>query len=470
MSIAASFGLCLAVIAADVEVGDKMVTLTTAPVMSSSQKLTEVAPGAELTVTGLKLPWVGITVAQDGKEVRGWVLDRHLMLARELSQLLDLFRRRERLLAMDQSPSDERIGVDDLKRFTEEPGLPQNAETAFKLIDRDGDGKVALSEFANQPYEAVCLRLDGLSFDRLLAATQKPELSELNDRLRTQINSAEKKRLAEGFFLKQKLPAGEMIDLMLHMDFPRQLIQTVQFFEGWQQGKSATYDQSHQMMQEFMRTGDLRRSRLARELVGTETAEARRQMVRALFLWLDRNHDGSLAAAELRVALERQESTGKKPSVSSDRESRSQVATRQEANKKAGSEVTTSISALTRQLRGGTLSVQLDAVAQLEEMGTEAKAAIPAIIEGLEHGNLSLQLRILGLLEKMGPEAKEAVPTLIGLLNGTSLSLRRKVMGTLPKLGPEAQAAVPALKALLQDKNRSVRGAAQEALQKIESS
>ena len=74
-----AFLVCLAVIVADVDVGDKAVTLTTAPVMRGSEKLAEVEPGVELTVNSVKSPWVGVTVWKSGKETQGWILDKHLI-------------------------------------------------------------------------------------------------------------------------------------------------------------------------------------------------------------------------------------------------------------------------------------------------------------------------------------------------------------------------------------------------------
>ena len=85
MSIATTIALCLSLVTAEIKAGDKVVTLTTAPVMSGEEKVAEVGPGVELTVTDVKLPWYGVTVIQDGKEVTGWVVNSKLMAERRRS-------------------------------------------------------------------------------------------------------------------------------------------------------------------------------------------------------------------------------------------------------------------------------------------------------------------------------------------------------------------------------------------------
>ena len=71
--------ICLTTVPAEIEAGDKVVTLTAAPVMIGSKEVAEVDRGAELTVTSVKTPWIGVTVTRNGEEIKGWVLDRNVV-------------------------------------------------------------------------------------------------------------------------------------------------------------------------------------------------------------------------------------------------------------------------------------------------------------------------------------------------------------------------------------------------------
>lgn len=70
--------ICLSVVSTTVEVGDEVVTLTTAPVMQGAKKVAEIEAGAELSVADTRGPWVGVHVTQGTRKVKGWILDRHV--------------------------------------------------------------------------------------------------------------------------------------------------------------------------------------------------------------------------------------------------------------------------------------------------------------------------------------------------------------------------------------------------------
>ena len=67
------------------EVGDRVVALTAAPVMSGAEKLAEVDAGTELTVDDMRGPWVRVEVAGDGRNIVGWLLSRHLVPTSKIS-------------------------------------------------------------------------------------------------------------------------------------------------------------------------------------------------------------------------------------------------------------------------------------------------------------------------------------------------------------------------------------------------
>ncbi len=110
----------LSTVSADVEVGDKLVTLTAATVMSGTEKLAEVQPGMELAATEVREPWVKANVTGDGKQVEGWIWERNLIVQPAIAFL--------KLTVRVQSEA-------------------RSADHYFNWLDGNGDDALSRSEF-----------------------------------------------------------------------------------------------------------------------------------------------------------------------------------------------------------------------------------------------------------------------------------------------------------------------------------
>ena len=83
--------------------------------------------------------------------------------------------------------------------------------------------------------------------------------------------------------------------------FHIQLINDLADFSAWK--RQMGFEEFRQMADDFFRTRDIRRSRLAQQLVDREDLNSRAQRARALFKWADKNRDGKLTLEEFKHAL-----------------------------------------------------------------------------------------------------------------------------------------------------------------------
>jgi len=72
-------------------------------------------------------------------------------------------------------------------------------------------------------------------------------------------------------------------------------------FKSWK--RKPFRHEAEQIADDFLRTGDVRRSFIARRLVDREAPEVRARKARALFRWADKNGDGNLSFPEFKQAL-----------------------------------------------------------------------------------------------------------------------------------------------------------------------
>ncbi len=257
MSTSILLPLCLSVLAASVGVGDKVLTVTAAPVMSGPEKLAEVPQGVELTAIDVRDHYVRVTVTQGQDEISGWIYEEYLV--REPTIAIG------RLLLHYKHDYRE---IDRLKR----------ADEKFGTADVDKDGLLTQAEFVN--------------------GTRKPTLDELNEDFRRVI--AKKK---PALFTKL-----DLCDLVLQ-------------FEGWKtdwirelnnpnwKANPKPLDKFNQpgpmteFVAELMRTGDLRRSARARQLLDGDNSESRARRATALYKWADADGNGKLTRQEYHQCL-----------------------------------------------------------------------------------------------------------------------------------------------------------------------
>jgi hypothetical protein len=130
-------------------------------------------------------------------------------------------------------------------------------------LDQDGDGLVTADEFA--------------------AKTGGQTLDDLNKRLARVLGSG--------------LGTGDEAAVK-HSG----LMAEIADFKGWNR-QFNSFEQASRLADDFVRTRDLRRSRLAQELVDRENLGAKVTRAQALFRWADKNHDGTLTLDEFKQAL-----------------------------------------------------------------------------------------------------------------------------------------------------------------------
>ena len=252
--------------------GDRIFVLDDTYLQAAKEKLAPVEAGTELVAGQVRGVWVGVTVEHDGKKVSGWIPSSHLI--------------------GDPAIAFARLAVGYESEI-------QFAEADFQKMDTNADGR--------------------LSFDEFLAGTRPEALDELNQRLRRMIDTNRKEHT---WILREKLfhevthchafgaipkpPRDATMEERLHWydEFWRKSQFEVRVIaRTWK--RQPTYEQGWQLVDEFLLSKDMRRSRLAQELVDREDPNTRAHRARALLKWADGNGDGTLSLDEFKHALER---------------------------------------------------------------------------------------------------------------------------------------------------------------------
>ena len=140
----------------------------------------------------------------------------------------------------------------------------------------------------------MCVDKDGnrqLSLPEFRAAARKPTLDDLNNELRKA--AASTRHLGPG-------TPGFVNDAAYWVGH-------IAYFEGWTENWRAQMVQLgstlDDLQMDFLRTNDIRRSRLAQQLIDREHPKARAQKAEALFKWADKNRDEKLSLDEFKGAL-----------------------------------------------------------------------------------------------------------------------------------------------------------------------
>lgn len=164
--------------------------------------------------------------------------------------------------------SDHQLVVHPKQAFTELTYgclvLVGQPEREYRRIDKDGNGTISTDEF--------------------LAATKLQTLDDLNKKLARVLGSG--------------LEMGTMDGAITHL----KLMTEIANFNAWKRQLHPKRE-VWPMADDFVRTRDIRRSRLAQQLVDREAPTVRAAKARALFAWADKNHDGKLSPEELRQGL-----------------------------------------------------------------------------------------------------------------------------------------------------------------------
>jgi HEAT repeat protein len=414
MTSSTILALCASVLSAQINVGDEVVTVCAAPVMSGPEKVSELQPGVQLSAKDVKGPWVLVRVSHVDREFQGWVLDSNLV--------------------SNPRTAFGKLAIGWRHQSIFDKGV-KSWDTKFKSIDVNHDDAVTLTEF--------------------LAGIGKPTLDDLNRRFQTE--SARSGRP------KPDTPEHAVMYLKLNTLFLD--------FGGW---RADCVDEMEKcggspqdITEDFLRTGDIRRSPLARRLVDREDPDLRTRRGQALFTWADTDRDKKLTLDEFKQAL----ITGSPPD--SDRQGRRRSGkdangrTRRDEQRVAdGTGAASDTEKLIQQVGDDDLLVRIRALEALAKMGPRAKAAVPALIEALQDEQM-VRIRAIAALKNVGPEAKAAVPAIARLLQDKDATIRMQALETLQGMGAQAKAAVPALARLLQDEDATMRLQAVDALQAI---
>jgi len=296
-----------------VKPGDVVVTLADAPLQVGREPLTTVLARRELVAETVNGDWVWVAVDEDGETIKGWIHAQHLTADPEAQVAGLLSRRLSRIwysrLRMDPVP-DVELDLDGFRARTKGCGLSEDTTGIFKLIDRNSSAKISHLEFMNQSARAMFRMMDknrddGLSFAEFVAATKTPTLEDVNKEVRRVLASPEGKP----FRGRSDFPkVDEQLEwISLGPEFTAAYIELMgRFFnfDGWTMGTRITEDQADEMLRVFLKTGDVRRSRLAQHLADREDRKATTHKAEALFKWADKNRDGKLTLEELNRALE----------------------------------------------------------------------------------------------------------------------------------------------------------------------
>jgi hypothetical protein len=82
------------------------------------------------------------------------------------------------------------------------------------------------------------------------------------------------------------------------------MVKNVVDFKGWKWPAPPEFGQNvYPLLNDFVKTRDLRRSRLAQEFVTREDPEDRAERARGLFQWADKDRSGNLSLEEFAGAI-----------------------------------------------------------------------------------------------------------------------------------------------------------------------
>ena len=157
--------------------------------------------------------------------------------------------------------------------------LIANPKTAFMKLTVRFESKIAQAE---KDFKRIDKNADGtLILDEFVAGARKPTLDDLNRRLRSAASGGPTLRGLTDF------------------------MEAIAAFEGWK--GPVTQKQFLQLQDEFLQTRDIRRSRLARQLIDSEDPSVRAKRAEALSKWADKNRDEKLSLDEFKQALPEKE-------------------------------------------------------------------------------------------------------------------------------------------------------------------
>ena len=253
-----------------VKPGEKVIALDDTHVQVGTEKLAAVEAGTELIANIVRDDWVAVTVEQESKEVSGWIHSGHLITEPEMAFAA---------LAVRVTRSLEWLTKED-----------------FRRIDTDADGWLTLSEFLGDTKRQT---LDDLN-EQLHQELAFHDMIVQQTRLRLDSHSLKSSR--HSWLTLQNLHPTRSVLL------PHQAFQTADLtspanvtFKSWE--RKPFRHEAEQMAEDFLRTQDIRRSRVAQQLVDHENTDVRARKARALFKWGDKNHDGNLSLDEFKQAL-----------------------------------------------------------------------------------------------------------------------------------------------------------------------
>ena len=244
-----------------------VVALQDTAVQVGSDTLATVEAGTELAATQAQDDWVAITVKQGGKSISGWVPGDHLI---------------------------------------------RNPAGALAGLTTRVSGRVKW--LTAQDFQRMDTQADGhLTIDELLADTKKQTLDDFNQQLRLEsaayddvIQERMRQAKAQGFKPGPSstfdTPRGKLRWLTLQIVQPVGTTNQINItFKSWK--RKPFQHEAQQMAKDFLQTGDVSKSTIARELLDPDAPELRVQKTRALFKWADHNGDKALTIEEFQSAL-----------------------------------------------------------------------------------------------------------------------------------------------------------------------
>jgi Ca2+-binding EF-hand superfamily protein len=149
------------------------------------------------------------------------------------------------------------------KLLSHDTSVVERSEREFERMDANGDGMLTVNEWT--------------------VATKLETVGELNNRLMQVLGPG---GLGSG------IAAG-----VKHMQIMAELAK----FPGWKRPLDA--EQFTAMADDFVRTRDIRRSRLAQQLLEPDDSKVRARRAEVLFRWADSDRDGHLSLDEFKQAL-----------------------------------------------------------------------------------------------------------------------------------------------------------------------
>jgi len=244
--------------------GNKIVVLHDTHVQVGTDKLEAVEAGVEITAEAVQDDWIAVTVERDSKSVSGWIHSGHAIPNPEIAFAA---------LAVRVAWAVDWLTTED-----------------FERMDSDADGQVIISEF--------------------LRDTNKQTLDDLNEQLHRELAACDK-AINENL-RRQRARFGKVLDadwrLRRHLWLTLQIVQRTGSpsdvnvtFKNWK--RKPFRHEAEQIAEDFLKTRDIRRSRVAQQLIDREEPKARAQRAQALFKWADKNDDGKLSLDEFKLAL-----------------------------------------------------------------------------------------------------------------------------------------------------------------------